>query len=56
MTIEKIGTGYLIQISYDKRAYETIEELFQYMLLHYEGKAETFLGDSYGKVIVKNRN
>ena len=55
MNIEKIENGYIVisGVTNSKQCFHTIEEVFKFMLLHYEGKSVTFGGDSYGKVYVE---
>lgn len=52
MNIERIDNGYLITDSHTKRKADTIEEVFDWILLHFEGRGKYFSGDSFGKVVV----
>lgn len=51
--ITKVDNGYQLQHSWRNEVYKTIEEVFQAMLLYCEGRAESFGGNSYGKVVVE---
>ena len=53
MNIEKIDNGYLIiDNSKTKRKEDTLEEVFDFLLLHFEGKGKYFGGNSFGKVVI----
>lgn len=53
MEIEKVSNGYIAKDVIDKEVFLTIKELFEHLLLIYEGKSDSFSGDSYGKIIIK---
>jgi hypothetical protein len=50
--IKKVTNGYIIEDSIFTRVYNTLEEVFDHLLLQYEGRSETFRSDSYGKVTI----
>ena len=53
MNIEKIDNGYLITDECRiKRKADTLEEVFDWILLHFGGRGKYFSGDSFGKVII----
>jgi hypothetical protein len=52
LNIEKIDNGYLIHGYTIKRKADTLQEVFKYMLSHFEGRSEYFGGKSFGNVIV----
>lgn len=53
MKIEKCSNGYIITYADGQKHISLdIEGIFDIMLCHFEGKCETFYGDSYGKVEV----
>jgi len=54
--IEKAKNGYILKESQGTGAlkiFYTIQELFDWLLLIFEGKSENFKGDLYGKVEIK---
>ena len=56
MNIEKIDNGYLITDEHrTKRKADTLEEVFDWALLHFEGRGKYFGGDSFGKVVVLHK-
>lgn len=55
MKIEKVGNGYVVKTLTQTLIYTTIEEVFAFILLHFEGHCKSFGGDSYGEVIIKRR-
>jgi hypothetical protein len=56
MQIEKVKNGYIVR-EYspldETRIFRTLDEVFEEMLMEFEGRCDTFGGDSYGKVIVE---
>ena len=55
MNIKKVTNGYIIKNKFGtEEIFQSIEEVFNRLLLHFEGKSEKFDGDSYGKVILRN--
>jgi len=56
MDIEKIDNGFLITDGLTtKRKADTLEQVFDWMLLHFEGKGRYFCGESFGKVVILNK-
>jgi len=54
--IEKVSNGYLITNKWNCRfIYQTLEEVFEALLLHFEGRASTFSGESYGRVVIERQ-
>ena len=54
MNIEKVRNGYICDDGHNgKEVFGTIDEVFDRMLLHFEGRCKNFTGDSYGNVIVE---
>jgi len=54
--IERIDNGYLIIDKHNqKRKADTLEEVFDWMLLHFEGRGKYFGGESFGKVKILNK-
>lgn len=53
MTIEKVSNGYVVKTLAEARVYTTIDEVFRFALIHFEGLAESFGGPFYGKVTVE---
>jgi hypothetical protein len=53
MNIEKIDNGYLIKDQFrTNRKADTLEEVCDWLLLHFEGRGKFFGGDSFGKVVI----
>jgi hypothetical protein len=52
MTIEKVSNGYVIKTLTETMIYASIEEVFKFALVHFEGLSENFGGKLYGKVVV----
>jgi hypothetical protein len=53
MQIEKCSNGYIMSYPGGKKTVGlNIESIFGIMLCYFEGKSETFYGESYGKVDV----
>ena len=52
ISIEKINNGYLVENIGGKRAFPGLDDLFDHLLLIFEGKTQHFHGDSYGKVTI----
>ena len=51
MKIKKASNGYIVKSeSWDVFVYKTLDEVFELMLLQYEGLSSSFSGDLYGKV------
>ena len=48
--IQKVSNGYILEKGIETLVYPSIEELFNDLLLFFEGKSSTLLGDSYGEV------
>lgn len=53
MKIEKVYNGYIVKGTAYTEIYHTLQEVFDSMLLHFEGRAKMFGGDSYGQVIIE---
>jgi hypothetical protein len=51
--IEKVKNGYIVSTWRTKEVLATLDEVLGRLLLHFEGRCESFGGDSYGKVIVE---
>lgn len=61
--IEKVTNGYIARrkvmagFENDIRVFNTLDDLFEYLLLLLEGRSTSFSGDSYGKVeIIRKRD
>lgn len=51
MNIEKVSNGYIVSTRYgSKTICKTLDEVFQYLLLQFEGRSKFFSGCSYGYV------
>ena len=52
MKIRKGSNGYIVEspLLNELNVYKTLDEVFEELLLHFEGLAESFRGSSYGKV------
>ena len=50
--VKKVSNGYIVENTYtnEESVYKTLDEVFEDLLLHFEGLAECFKGSSYGKV------
>ena len=56
MEIIKVSNGYIIQDNYsEKEVYQTLDEVFERLLMHFEGRSETFGGNSFGKVRIERK-
>ena len=58
MKIEKVSNGYIVYenrgLGIRRHVFETLKEVFEYELLYFEGKSESFSGDLYAKIEIKN--
>ena len=53
MKIEKVKNGYIVNDISGKEVFRNIQELFEHLLIVFEGKADCFTGDSYGEIVIK---
>ncbi len=51
--IEQIDNGFIVNEHGSKRAFLTLEEVFSFLLIAFEGRASTFTGESYGAVQIR---
>jgi hypothetical protein len=54
-TIEKVSNGYIIRTSpgylqHNEKVFHKLEEVFEELLSHFEGRCKSFGGDSYGEI------
>lgn len=52
ITIEKVNNGYIVKTNLETLVYKTLDEVMEFMLLHYEGLCSSFTGQLFGKVQV----
>ena len=50
ITIQKVSNGYILEKGIETLVYPSTQELFNDLLVFFEGKASTLPGDSYGEV------
>jgi len=50
--IEKVNNGYIVKTFTSTLVYKTLDEVMEFMLLHFEGLAPEFTGELFGKVQV----
>lgn len=50
--IRPVENGYIIDVVGRERIATTLDEVLNFLLLHFEGKASTFNGDLYGYVSI----
>lgn len=50
--IEKVQNGFIVKIGGVKEIAASTEDVLRRLLLHCEGRCESFNGNSYGKVVV----
>jgi len=48
--INSARNGYIIRTLTGTEVYRTLEEVFERILLYYEGRSPTFAGSGFGKV------
>jgi len=53
VTIKKVNNGYVVSFRTSEEVYTELQEVFERLLLHFEGLASTFTGDMHGTVIVQ---
>ncbi len=57
ITIDKAENGYILKYSPQLKqkmfVFQTLEELFNWQFMHFEGRADCFNGDSYGSVKIE---
>lgn len=54
MTIERVWNGYIVECpSLAREVYATLDEVLARALQHFEGRAESFTGASYGRVTIE---
>ena len=54
ISIEKCEGGYIVIDEYGKKMLQTsLEVVFKYLLLKFEGRSKHFAGDSYGYIKVE---
>ncbi len=51
--IERVENGFILELDNTKTVYLTLDELFERLLLHYEGKSKVFYHEAYGNVIIE---
>lgn len=50
--IEQVRNGYILESQGSKMICVTLEEVFQTLLLQYEGLSPSFLGEGFGQVTI----
>lgn len=57
MNIEKVANGYIVSDGPygQKSVFQSLDEVFSYLLETFEGRSETFCGSSYGKVAINRK-
>lgn len=55
MRIEQAENGYIVTYGVlpSRKVFTNLLDVFKYMLIHFEGKSETFGRSSYGKVTIE---
>lgn len=53
ITIHKVDNGYIISFYASEKVFLNLEDVFNELLLYFEGKGSTFLDSLYGKVIIE---
>jgi len=53
MKVDRVCNGYIVELPAETNVFATLEEVFEWMLMHYEGRSSCFIGSSYGKVTVR---
>lgn len=56
MTIEKVENGYIVTSDSswrERKVFETLDDVFEEMLMAFEGRCKNFGGASYGKVTIR---
>ena len=55
VTVEQTKNGYILRLNHGAEVFKTTEELFNRLLLHFEGRAPNFGGVLYGRVEIHDR-
>ena len=50
--IRRVNNGFVVESGANEKIMSTLDEVFDDMLLHYEGRSKTFTRDSYGDVSI----
>ena len=50
--IRRAVNGYIVDVENKERVYQTLDEVFTELLMTFEGRADTFTGKSFGRVVV----
>lgn len=57
VSIRKVSGGYILEWkSGEEQIEDLLEDVFERLLLHFEGLAPSFFQDSYGKVTIQRGN
>ena len=57
ITIEKVSNGYIVIDNRGQRkVFLALQEVFDYLLLHFEGLAVSFSGELFGQVIINTQS
>lgn len=54
--IEHVDNGFIVEIGSFKEICCSLEEMFEKLLMHYEGRSELFHEDLYGSVIINRKD
>ena len=53
VTVEKVSNGYIVTGTHVSHVYETLDRVFDHLLLACEGRCPEFQGEKYGCAIIK---
>lgn len=53
MIIEKVSNGYIVDCANSRGVYKTLDEVFTYMLMQFEGRGQYLGGKFYGIVKIE---
>lgn len=54
--IRKVGNGYVAVDDQAEKEFETLDDVFRYLLSAFEGRSRCFAGESYGNVKIIRRS
>lgn len=58
MKIQQVSNGFILEgegIFGSKEVFSTLDEVFERLLMHFEGRSESFGGSMYGKVRIDRK-
>ena len=55
VSIEQVNNGYIVSLPSGKKVYTSLDDVFQELLGHFEGRYAWFDGEAYGIVVIQRK-